>query len=149
MPMTLQQISDRLEIEDLLTRYVTSVDTKDWDRYRTCFTEDAVIDYVSSGGIRGGVDEVTAWVSAALEHFPVTQHLTTNIQLTIEADSARSRCYFFNPLGGPSRPDGTRDILYVGGYYRDVYRRTANGWLISERVEDGAWFDGALPANLG
>ena len=29
--MTLQDIADRIEIDDLLTRYATALDAKDWD----------------------------------------------------------------------------------------------------------------------
>ena len=45
MTLSLQEISDRLEIDDLLTRYATGVDRKDWDLWETCFTSDAFIDY--------------------------------------------------------------------------------------------------------
>jgi len=31
--MTLQEIAGRIEIDDLLTRYATAVDTRDWDLY--------------------------------------------------------------------------------------------------------------------
>ena len=53
MTMTLQEISDRIEIDDLLTRYATGVDRKDWDLWETCFTDDARIDYTAFGGIAG------------------------------------------------------------------------------------------------
>ena len=42
--MDLQTLGDRLEINDLLTRYAHSVDSKDWTLYRSVFTEDAFID---------------------------------------------------------------------------------------------------------
>ena len=61
-PMTSQEIADRIEIDDLITRYATAVDTKDWDLYRTVFTDDAVIDYTSAGGIRGSLGEVVEWL---------------------------------------------------------------------------------------
>ena len=32
--MDLQEISDRLEIDDLITRYTRAIDTGDWDRAR-------------------------------------------------------------------------------------------------------------------
>ena len=51
----LQEISDRLEITDVLTRYTRAIDTGDWDRLDTVFTPDAEIDYTESGGIAGGV----------------------------------------------------------------------------------------------
>ena len=42
------RIADRLEIDDLLTRYTVAIDTKDWDLLATCFTPDAHIDYRAS-----------------------------------------------------------------------------------------------------
>ena len=53
-----RSLADRLEIGDLLTRYATAVDRRDWDLYRSVFTTDAEIDYTSAGGIAGTVDEV-------------------------------------------------------------------------------------------
>ncbi|MGY8803024.1 MAG: nuclear transport factor 2 family protein, partial [bacterium] len=47
-----QELLDRREIDDLLIRYATAVDTKDWDLWETCFTEDAFVDYESAGGIK-------------------------------------------------------------------------------------------------
>ena len=42
MPLSLQELSDRIEIDDLLTRYAVGVDRKDWDLWETCFTHDAL-----------------------------------------------------------------------------------------------------------
>ena len=40
-----QVVSDELAIAALLNRYARAVDTKDWDLYRSVFTDDAHIDY--------------------------------------------------------------------------------------------------------
>ena len=143
-PMTPQEIADRIEIDDLITRYATAVDTKDWDLYRTVFTDDAVIDYTSAGGIRGSLGEVVEWLSHALKLFPMTQHLVTNRHVVLEGDTATGRSYYYNPLG---RPDGTggMQLLFFGGYYNDRFRRTTDGWRIAERVEETAWVEGSLP----
>ena len=37
----------------LLYRYARAVDTKDWDLYRSVFTDDAHIDYSSAGAVVG------------------------------------------------------------------------------------------------
>ena len=142
--MTPQEIADRIEIDDLITRYATAVDTKDWDLYRTVFTDDAVIDYTSAGGIRGSLGEVVEWLSHALKLFPMTQHLITNRHVVLEGDTATGRSYYYNPLG---RPDGTggMQLLFFGGYYNDRFRRTAEGWRIAERIEETAWVEGSLP----
>ncbi|SVE24716.1 uncharacterized protein METZ01_LOCUS477570, partial [marine metagenome] len=58
----IRDLADRLAIGDLLTRYATAVDRRDWDLYRTVFTSDAEIDYTSAGGIAGTVDEVVEFL---------------------------------------------------------------------------------------
>ena len=66
--LDLQTISDRIEIDDLITRYTRSVDTLDWERFNTVFTPDATIDYTASGGKKGTRDEVRDWlVDLAIE----------------------------------------------------------------------------------
>jgi len=143
-PMTPQDVADRIEIDDLITRYATAVDTKDWDLYRTVFTDDAIIDYTSAGGIRGGLGEVVEWLSHALKLFPMTQHLITNRHVVLEGDTATGRSYYYNPLGRPDGKGGMQ-LLFFGGYYSDRFRRTADGWRIAERVEETAWVEGSLP----
>jgi 3-phenylpropionate/cinnamic acid dioxygenase small subunit len=134
-----QDLADRIEIDDLLTRYATAVDTRDWDLYQTVFTPDALIDYTSSGGIRGTLAEVTEWLSDALSGFSMSQHLVTNRDIRVAGDTATSRSYFYNPMGRTKR-DGTLALMFVGGYYRDQLRRTGDGWRIAERIQDTAWF---------
>ena len=51
--MTLEEISDRIEINDLLVRYTVAIDEKDWELLDTVYTPDAKVDYTSSGGIKG------------------------------------------------------------------------------------------------
>jgi 3-phenylpropionate/cinnamic acid dioxygenase small subunit len=136
--VNVEEIADRMEIEDLLTRYSTAVDTRDWDLYRTVFTADAFIDYTSSGGIRGDLDEVAKWMAEVLSLFSMSQHLVTNRDIRIEGDVATSRSYFYNPMA-VTTPDGSQELTFVGGYYRDRLRRTADGWRIAERILDTAW----------
>ena len=78
MPLSNQEISDRLEINDLLTRYCTAIDAKDYELLDECFTPDAKVDYVSSGGIAGSYPEARAWLEMALAPFPLRlQSLTS------------------------------------------------------------------------
>lgn len=132
--MTLQEISDRIEIDDLLTRYATAIDTKDWELYSACFTPDAVIDYTAAGGVKGTLPEVRQWLAEVMAGFPMTQHLITNRAVRIDGDTATSRSCLFNPMGVP---DGDSLMVFLeGGYYRDKLVRTADGWRIAERIEE-------------
>jgi hypothetical protein len=49
---------DEVAIAALLYRYARAVDTKDWELYRSVFTDDAYIDYSSAGAAAGPRDEV-------------------------------------------------------------------------------------------
>lgn len=147
MPLSLQQISDRIEIQDLLTRYTVAIDTKDWSLLDSCFLPDAVVDYTATGGIQGRYPEVRAWLEKALAPFPVTVHYISNSTVELDGDRASSRTYVINPMGFPN-PDGSLHMFTVGGYYVDELARTADGWRIAKRVEESAFLDGTLPEAL-
>jgi hypothetical protein len=135
--LSLQQISDRIEIDDLLIRYTVAIDTKDWELLDTVFTPDAVVDYTTSGGVKGDYPEVRAWLAKALAPFEMTQHLISNSVVRVDGDAATARTMVFNPMG-------TDD----GNWYDDKLVRTPEGWRIAERFEEQAFFDGALPKGL-
>ena len=72
--MDLHEISDRLEIDVLLTRYTRAIDTGEWDRLDDVFTPDAQIDYTATGGIAAPYPEVKAWLAEMLPIFPRRLH---------------------------------------------------------------------------
>ena len=143
----LAELRDRLEIEDLLTRYCAAIDSRDFDLLDGVFTDDATIDYTRSGGIRDDYPAIKAWLEKVLAPFRVVQHLITNVRVDLDGDRARSVCYFFNPMGLP-REDGGVDTFFCGGIYRDRLLRTARGWRITERTTDQFYAHGALPAGV-
>ena len=145
--MSLREISDRLEIQDLLTRYTVAIDKKDWKLLDSCFLPDAHLDYTSAGGIQGSYPEVRAWLEKALAPFAMTVHYISNTTLELRGDEARTRSYVLNPMGFP-KPDGSLHIFTVGAYYVDRLTRTGDGWRIAERVEETAFLEGTLPEAL-
>ncbi|NLA37333.1 MAG: nuclear transport factor 2 family protein, partial [Actinobacteria bacterium] len=58
--LELQEISDRLELIDLMVRYAHCVDTRNWAEFPGLFTPDAHIDYTAFGGPAGPVGEIAA-----------------------------------------------------------------------------------------
>lgn len=132
------ELIDRRAIDDLLIRYATAVDTKDWDLYETCFTEDAFIDYESAGGIKGKLPEVRSWLEKTLVMFPMTQHVVCNRVIELGGDKATARSVFYNPMGLPQGEE--RKILFFdGGYYNDKLVRVDGGWRIVERIEESSY----------
>lgn len=136
----IQEISDRLEIEGLLTRYCTTIDSKKFDDLDSVFTPNAFIDYTSAGGVKGELPEVKKWLSEVLDMFPMTQHVVANFVIKVEGDGATSRCIFYNPMGLPL-PEGQEglQVFFFGGYYNDTLIRTNEGWSISQRIEESTW----------
>jgi hypothetical protein len=139
-PSRIREISDRLEIGDLLVRYCTAIDSKQYDDLDCVFTREAIIDYTSAGGICGTLPEIKKWLSEVLCLFPMTQHVVGNVVVKIEGDRATSRCVFFNPMGLPP-PEGKKGlrVLLFGGYYNDTLTRTDDGWRICQRIEESSW----------
>jgi hypothetical protein len=140
-----RELSDRLEIDDLLTRYATAVDSREWMLLDTVFTPDAVLDYRSAGGIRGSYPEVRTWLSEVLLLFTWTQHLVVNRAVTLDngAGTARSKSVFHNPNQMLVKEEPW--LFVVGGWYHDRLVRRPEGWRITHRVEETLWWDNPMP----
>lgn len=127
------------EIPALLYRYARAVDSKDWDLYRSVFTEDAHIDYSSAGFATGSVEEVVAQLSAGFGAIPWSMHYVTNIEvLASDGDTATVRAMFYNPMQLP----GLAEMSSCGGYYHHELVRCADGWRSRRLVEENVWFVG-------
>lgn len=136
-----QELSDRFEIQDLVFHYAHLIDSKQFEPLRdTVFTEDAHIDYSAFGGSVGNLDETITFLKAAVtsELFPNTQHLNANVQVELDGDRGKGRVMCFNPME-MTLPDGSTQTYFLGLWYVDEYRRTANGWRICRREEEKSW----------
>lgn len=142
--LSLQEISDRLEIQELLVRYSHAVDTRDWDAFERVFTEDAVIDYTEMGGPRGGVKETRAFLESAMPTFSGFQHMVGNTVLEFDGDTARARTICHNPMV-LDRGQGQTHVFFCGLWYRDVLVRTPEGWRIKDRYEERCYFHNLPP----
>lgn len=136
--LPLQELSDRVEIQDLFARYSFAIDERDWDALDRIFTPDALIDYSAAGGATGSLAEIKAWLPVAMERFPRSQHMVATTRLDIDGDSANSRTMLFNPMVYAA-PDGSEKVFFVGLFYRDQLVRTTEGWRIRERREEMAY----------
>ncbi|HUR15526.1 MAG TPA: nuclear transport factor 2 family protein [Mycobacteriales bacterium] len=135
--MELQEISDRLEIQDVLARYSNAIDTMQWDQLDALFTADADIDYTSMGGIRGTLAEQKAFLE---QNLPTIfqrgfQHLAATTLFDIDGDTARIRTICFNPMV----LEDTKHVLFCGMWYQDTLLRVDGRWRIHARVQDRGW----------
>lgn len=125
--MTLS-VEDRLDIADVLVRYATGIDRRDWATFRSCFTVDCVADYGQIGQWKG-VEEITEFMVAAHALAGQTQHSITNQTIIGTDTGASARSYVDSIVMGP---DGTEGIQAVG-FYDDELVRADGGWRIAQR----------------
>ncbi|MGE2712525.1 nuclear transport factor 2 family protein [Mycolicibacterium litorale] len=131
--LSLAEISDRLEIQQLMVDYSSAIDQRRFDDLDRVFTPDAYIDYRATGGVDGRYPEVKKWLAEVLPNFPAYSHLVGNFDVKVSGDSATSRTICFNPmvLGGDAS-----QVYFVGLWYVDEFVRTADGWRMTRRVEE-------------
>lgn len=132
--LSLQEISDKLEIQQLMTDYAEALDTLQIDKMDDVFTPDAYIDYRAMGGIDGKYPEVREWLKKSLKNFSNYYHMIGNVSIKVTGDTATSKIVCFNPMGVPM-PDGSTQMMFLGLWYVDEHVRTLKGWRISKRVE--------------
>jgi hypothetical protein len=117
---------DYFEIQQVCARFAFVVDERAWERLAEIFTDEAELDRAAYGlpPLRGH-----AAIAESLERLPRIVHLGANLEVTsAEEDRVETRSRFIGV--GPS---GT-----MTGEYRDVWRKTPDGWRIACRA--------ALPA---
>lgn len=119
---------DRQDVAELLVRYATGIDRRDWTLLRTCFTDDCSVDY-GRLGVWHGVDELTDWLRTTHEPLGHTMHRITNPVTTPNGDGLTARSYVDALVLFADDRSGTR----ATGYYDDELVRTDDGWKIASR----------------
>ena len=146
MPFSLQQISDRLEIQDLQSAYSHAIDTRDWDALDRVFTQDAFIDYSAFGGSTGGLAETKAFLAKALPMFAGFQHMVATSQVALAGNRATAKTICWNPM--VLKRGSGEHVFFCGLWYHDEYLRTLDGWRITRRVEEKC-FTHNMPLEFG
>lgn len=122
--------SDREQIGDLLVRYATGIDTKDWPLFRTCFTDDVRADY-GEIGLWTDVDAITEFMRVTHETMPGTQHMLSNVAIAVDGDTGSAASYVHAVLVVSAEPRVWVDAF---GRYDDDLVRTGDGWRIRART---------------
>jgi SnoaL-like domain len=136
-------IEDRAAIDDLLTRYATAIDGRDWALLDTVFTRDAHLDYRSAGGVAGDYTEVRRWLAKVLPTFEVMQHHVLNRVVRVLEREVRATSNFLNV--NVLKIEGAPWIFKVGGRYHDRLVVDGDAWWIAERVEETLWWENPMP----
>jgi uncharacterized protein (TIGR02246 family) len=137
-----QQLLNRIEIDNLLVRYTHALDTLNADAYANVFAADAVFE-IGGDEVRRGRDEIRSIITglqesraeraaAATDDAPETlmHHVMSNATLEIVSDhEAHHYAYWMTILGNTE--DGFR--VASMGHYEDVLMKHDGEWLIQHR----------------
>ena len=84
------ELKDRLAVQDVMLRYASTVDERDYEGYRALFTKDV-------GGVGMGandmhsIDEYYPWWKEAIDKYANTQHMLSPTFAKVEEDKAYTR----------------------------------------------------------
>jgi hypothetical protein len=137
---TLQEISDRMEIEELFIKYAYAIDERNFDELDDVFLPEAVIDGSSVGSAKGDYQVMKPWLKQALAMFPGYQHIPVATKIEIKGDEAFTKTVCFNPIVSKDAGGWDTEVFFVGLWYVDHLIRTTKGWRISSRREERSWF---------
>ena len=119
----------RQDIADVLVRYASGIDRRDWQLFRSCFADQCEADYGDVGSWRSG-DEIADFMKEMHEPLGPTLHRITNQVVELRGDDeATARSYVDALVMGPDNGPANR----VDGYYDDELVRDAGGWRITRR----------------
>jgi 3-phenylpropionate/cinnamic acid dioxygenase small subunit len=119
---------DRQDIAEVLLRYATGIDRRDWSVFRSAFTDDCELDY-GEIGTWNGVEAVTDFMERSHAMAGHTMHRLTNQVITVNGDRAEARTYVDGLIMAPDNGSGVNAV----GFYDDDLVRSAVGWRITRR----------------
>jgi len=143
----IMKLIDRAEITDLIGKYTYGMDSRDWDLYRSVWTDEIELDFGDVDLFNAPIGMMNAddWVRALQEFFRgmnASQHLKIPVCFTFSDDG--DRCETLSLMRGKHwMPNQSGDPLHtVVGYYRDRFIRTQAGWRQNYIKELVHWNEG-------
>ena len=124
----LDERADKADIAEVLVRYAHGIDRRDWERFKTCFTDECDIEYEGAGAW-GSAEAITEFMIGAHESMGHTMHRLSSIDISVDGDVADARSYIDAVLMAPDLLSGINSV----GWYDDELSRTADGWRIARR----------------
>lgn len=119
---------DKQDISELLVRYATAIDRREYPLLGTVFTDDCVADYGEIGSWHSA-DAIIEFMDAVHAMAGYTLHRLSNIAITVSGDTATARTYIDALILAADNSGGVNAV----GFYDDELVRTTDGWRIARR----------------
>jgi hypothetical protein len=149
----LEALVERQAVVDVVVRYATGIDMRDWTLYASCFTDPCEFDFSSWSGRPAAMltpEQWTTGVRSLNGNFDSTQHLSTNHVVTFQGqDEATCVSYmhaqhWFSAERLAELGHGGDEARWctLGGYYTNTLRRDGDGWRIRRCQLNVTWVTG-------
>ena len=120
------------EIKRLKHRYFRTLDLKDWDTFGDCLATDVRASYGTQAMGEplkyDNRESVVEFMSKNLGPSVITMHVANHPEIEVDGDSASGSWAFEDTVIVPD----FKVLIRGAGYYRDTYRRDADGaWRIA------------------
>lgn len=136
-----QELTDRAELIDLVSRQGLWLDERRFDESASIFTPDATVS--TAGGRAEGLAALTAQAERNHARFARTQHVTSNVLIDLAGDVATVRANLVVTfVHSDTDPEPT---FTLGERYNLEAVRTSLGWRFSRVEVTPVWRSGSLP----
>ena len=138
---------DFAEITRRVYEYALGIDTRDFELYRSIFTDSVAMNFYTYSGqpeLNLQADEWVANGKALFIGLEATQHSMSNPMVDVVGDVGRCRMYMqaAHFLAEDLVPEGSGREYTIGGYYDDRLVRTDEGWKIEAVTLNVLWHRG-------
>ena len=135
VPLTVQELSDRAEIHDVLSAYAHAQDQNAWHLYDRVFTATATIDLPGTGIGSLTAEQLKAFLRDDFDATRLSgQHLIGNVLVEIAGDRARSAAEVLHVTLQHTEAEGRLLVTKGTSLYLDDWERAADGWRIAHRT---------------
>ena len=134
----IDQLEEKQKIVDLTIAYTWIIDHGPRERLREIFTKNAV--FIIDPRHLNGIDEIRGKIERTLGGLSSSQHIVSNHQVSIDGDTATSRCYLHAQHTLNETEGG--DNYVMAGRYIDKLVRVDSEWRITERQLMLDWTEG-------
>jgi hypothetical protein len=141
--VNIQEIGDRLEIQELVHRLVRGFDRRDWHGVESLFTDTVVVDYTA---LLGGeaqtrtAAEQTQFYREQLDPLNSTMHAATTLLIDLDGDRATASANVLTWLRRDAAADSPMWSNGAVGEFELV--RVADRWRIARIAVRPAWAQG-------
>lgn len=140
----LRRLADRLEVRDLVDRYLADLDEAEFDDAwaRSVFTEDGRFEFAMGG--HDGVPGMAEYTAAMMGKWRRTQHVASGHIVDVDGDLARVR----GNLIATHLHAGDAEPFQVGDRFEGEAVRTEGGWRFARLAFEVLWTRGTPPGRV-